>query len=84
MKTKKQYIKAKVIELARGINEDLVPEGTSVSKAEVLASFPKVSYYKNTEGVIRVGLSLRGIKLLVKKFPYITKEEVKTVFNING
>ena len=80
--TKKQFLSRKTKFLAHQINLGLLPEGSQVTLADTLRNFPAVTYYKNTEGVIRVGLSLKGIRKLVKRFPGITVEQVKQVFNI--
>lgn len=80
--TKKQFIKRKSLTLAALIHQALT--GTVVPLKEALAGFPAVSHYKSAEtGEIRVGLSLRGIRRLVKRYPEITTEQVMEYFNVS-
>lgn len=82
--THKQFLKRKTLVIANEIHASLLPEDTPPSLADTKASFPKVSHYKEQEtGVIRVGLSLRGIRKLVKKYPLITTEAVRLWFNMD-
>ena len=84
--TQKQFIKAKTHMVAYMIHRELLPANVQdeLTMETVLEVFPKVSYYKNQQGEIRVGLSLRGIKKLIKRWPYITPNQVMTYFNTNG
>lgn len=85
--TRKQFIKRKTHILALLIHSALLPEEyrKDLTMAIVLDKFPKVSYYKQQRtGEIRVGLSLRGIKKLIKKYPLITDKEVMEYFNARG
>ena len=83
--TKKQFIKRRVNWILYEILKGLVDEKDhdQISLRGVYNQFPKVSYYKEEEsGVIRVGLSFRGVKKLVKKYPMITPAAVKLYFNV--
>jgi len=83
--TRKQFIKRRTIMLAMDLQADLLEadQAAQLTPKKTLESFPKVSYYKDSRtGEIRVGLSLRGIKLLVKKYPLISKENVQEYYNL--
>ena len=79
--TKKQFYKRKTQVIAGAIIQALT--GDTPTK-ESLSNFPRVTHYKAQEtGEIRVGLSLRGIRKLVKKYPLITTEQVMEYFNVS-
>lgn len=83
--TKKQFLKRKTLALAHGIHRKLLTEedAASLTLEDTKKSFPKVSHYRhNVTGEIRVGMSMRGIHRLVKKYPLITLEQVAEVYNI--
>ena len=83
MITKKQFLKRRTHMIAYEIHCWL-SEPPYSNRKEVIASYPKVSYYKDSKtGEVRVGLSLRGIRKLVKKWPFITTEQVRKVFNVS-
>ena len=79
--TKKQTLKRKTITVAGLIH--LALTGKPIGIKEVLKNFPETSYYKSgTSGEQRVGLSLKGIRKLIKKYPAITPEQIMEYFNI--
>lgn len=83
--TKKQFIKHKTDYLMFQLTESLLgPEGAKgLTMDHVRGQFPKRSYYKEaSSGVIRVGLSFRGVNRLVKKYPLIDVDSVKKYFNL--
>ena len=83
--TKKQFIKRQTFAIMKQILMDLLPpeEQSQVTDNGVYKQFPKASYYKSPDsGVIRVGLSFKGVKKLVKKNPYIQVDDVKAYFNL--
>lgn len=78
--TKKQFLKRKTLFIAGEIHKALT--GVTPGPND-LDKFPKVTHYRSSDsGEIRVGLSLRGIRLLIKKHPLITPEQVMEVFNV--
>lgn len=81
--TEKQFIKAKSWSIAHEIHCGLLDEANAPTMLQTKQGFPRTSYYKHADtGVIRLGLSFKGIRNLVKKFNFITTQEVKQVFNI--
>ena len=81
--TKKQFLKRRTEMIAHEIHDSLVEE-PEPDRKKVLASYPKVTYYKNPRtGSMHLGLSLRGIRKLVKRFPLITTDQVKEVFGVS-
>ena len=81
--TKKQFLKRKTIHVACEINKALLPADTEITVEQVLSKFPERSYYKDSSsGEIRVGLSLKGIRKLIKKYPLITTEQIMGIFNV--
>lgn len=83
--TQKQFIKRKTLWILHEILQSLLPEDQQehLTLNEVYRQFPKANFFKDQEtGMIRTGLSFKGVRKLVKKHPHITPEEVKTVFNI--
>lgn len=83
--TKKQFIKKQTFAILKQILIDILPdnEKAKVTNGAVWQQFPKASYFKNADsGVIRVGLSFKGVRKLVKKNPYITVDSVKQYFNV--
>jgi len=83
--TRKQFLKRKTLVLAYMINKSIISEeeGEKLTMQVVIDTFPKVNYYKdNRTGEIRVGLSLRGIRKLVKKYPLITADQVKEYYGM--
>jgi len=83
--TKKQFLNRQTTNILLEILKGLVSpeEALSITKKGVYKQFPKSSHYKdNDTGVIKVGLSFRGVKKLLKKDPYITVENVKLYFGI--
>ena len=70
--------------IAHEIHNSLVEEPTEDRKA-VLEGYPRVTYFKDPRtGASRIGLSIRGIRKLVKRFPLITTEQVKEVFGVGA
>lgn len=85
--TKKQFIKRKTLWIAGELLKQIVPEGAAdnLSNKEVEDQFPKVNYFKGADtGEIRAGLSLKGIRKLVKKSPEITVEQVRMAFGMDA
>ena len=83
--TKKQWVKRQTFAIMKQILMDLLPEEeqSQVTDNGVYKQFPKASYYKSPDtGVIRVGLSFKGVKKLVKKNPYILVNDVKLYFGV--
>ena len=83
--TEKQFIKRKTLYILHEILKNLVePEQReSITINGVYKQFPKVSHLKDADtGEIRVGLSFKGVRKLVKKNPHITPEDVMKRFNI--
>ncbi len=83
--TRKQFIKRYTEYLMFGLTESLLtPEqAKDLTMDNVRAQFPKVSHYKDAKtGVIRVGLSFRGVRKLVKKYGKISVQDVRTYFNL--
>lgn len=82
--TKKQFLKRKTLFLANQLHASLLPEDTPPSMEDTVASFPRVSHYKdNNTGEVRVGLSIRGIRKLVKKWPLIDVAGVRMWFSMD-
>ena len=84
--TRKQFNKRQTLAIMKQILMDLLPEEEQnlVTDKGVYKQFPKVSYYKSPEsGVIKVGLSFKGVGKLVKANPYITVASVKQYFGID-
>jgi len=82
--TKKQFLKRKTLVIANEIHASLLPLDNPPSLKDTQESFPKVSHYKDqSTGMVRVGLSLRGIRRLVKRWPLITTEAVRVWFNMD-
>ena len=78
--TKKQFLKRKTEFIALEIHRALTGKTPDPSAID---NFPKVSHYKSAEsGEVRVGLSIRGIRLLIKRYPQITPEQVMEVFHV--
>lgn len=83
--TKKQFMKRKTLYILHQILcERVEPDvAEKLTVNDVYRQFPKASYFKSQDnGEIRVGLSYKGVRKLVKKNPYVTVEEVKKVFNL--
>lgn len=83
--TRKQFIKRQTFAILKQILMDLLPkeEQSKVTSKGVYKQFPKTSYFKSPEtGVIKVGLSFKGVRKLVKQNPYITVDVVKQYFNV--
>jgi len=83
--TEKQYIKRQTFAILQQILMDLLEpeEQAKVTKKGVQKQFPKASYFKDqSTGMIKVGLSFKGVRKLVKKNPHITVDSVKQYFNI--
>ena len=83
--TEKQFLKRQTTNILQEILKGLVSpeEALKVTKKGVYNQFPKSSHYKdNDTGVIKVGLSFRGVRKLLKKNPYITVGDVKLYFGI--
>lgn len=84
--TKKQFRKRKTLYLAHEIHKALLEPDVAkkLTMKETSNTFPKVSHYKaNDTGVVKVGLSLRGIRKLVKKYPLITVEQTREYFGLD-
>jgi hypothetical protein len=82
--TKKQFRKAKTLFIANQLHAGMLSEDQAPTMEDTKASFPKVSHYKSADtGEVRVGLSLRGIRKLVKIYPLITPEAVRFYFNMD-
>lgn len=83
--TKKQFTKRKTLWIAGELLKAIVPDGQAggLTLKEIEQQFPKSNYFRGSDtGEIRAGLSLRGINRLVKKYPTITVDEVKSVFGM--
>ena len=82
---KKQAMNTRVNELMMGITQSLLePEmAMALTMSDVFDQFPDRSHFKHQEsGEIRVGLSFRGVRRLLKKHPNLTVAEVKQVFGL--
>jgi len=83
--TKKQFLKAKTLYIAHQLHCDMLSEDQRPTMEDTKAAFPEGSHYKHQDtGEVRVGLSLRGIRKLVKRYPLITPEAVKFYFNMDS
>lgn len=85
--TRKQFLKRKTEYLMYELTASLLDKETAknLTMEQVYKQFPRVSYFKHSDsGVIRVGLSFRGVRKLVKQFPNLTVDDVKTYFNLGG
>jgi len=83
--SKKQFVKRTTLHILHEILKSLVnpDEAENITTQDVYKQFPKASYLKdNNTGEIRVGLSFKGVRKLVKLNPHITSAEVKAVYNI--
>ena len=83
--TKKQWIKRQTFAILQQILMDILPEEEQpkVTRGGVQKQFPKASYFNDADtGMIKVGLSFKGVRKLVKANPYITVNEVKQYFSI--
>ena len=83
--TEKQFIKRQTFAILQQILMDLLEpeEAAKVTKKGVQKQFPKASYFKDHDtGEIKVGVSFKGVRKLVKKNPYISVADVKAYFNI--
>ena len=80
--TKKQFLKRKtewlMFELCKSLLEKEAAEGLTME--HVYQQFPRVSHFKNEQGEIRVGLSFRGVRRLLKKYPDVNLADVKRYF----
>ena len=82
--TKKQFLKAKTNFIAHELHCSMLSEEDRPTMEDTKAAFPEGSHYKHQDtGEVRVGLSLRGIRKLVKKYPLITTEAVRVYFNMD-
>ena len=81
---KKQALNLKTLYIANDIHCSLLPPDTPPTLDETRESFPEVSHYKSQEtGEVRVGLSMKGIRNLVKRYPMISTEAVRVWFNMD-
>tara|TARA_R110000851_G_scaffold49287_1_gene118652 strand:+ start:163 stop:429 length:267 start_codon:yes stop_codon:yes gene_type:complete len=83
--TKKQFLKRQTLAILTQILMDLLPEDeqSKVTEQGVRKQFPKASYFKDADTqMIKVGLSFKGVRKLVKRNPYIQVSDVKAYFNI--
>ena len=83
--TKKQFIKRQTFAILQQILMDLLPEEeqANVTAKGVQKQFPKASYFKDhSTGQVKVGLSFKGVRKLVKRNPFILVGDVKRYFNI--
>ena len=79
----KRYTEYLMFELLKSMLTPEQAEGLSMKDAH--RQFPKVSYFKNNQtGEIRVGLSFRGVRKLIKKYGAITVEDVRAYFNLGN
>lgn len=78
---KKQLLNHRVNTLVVGILQTLTDEEVTLEQAR--RTFPKTTSYKDHDtGVIRVGLSWKGIRKLVKKHPYVDVASAKVYFGM--
>ncbi len=83
--SQKQFVKRQTEMLLLALLKDLVSkeEAEGLTLGDMKNQFPKVSSYKDQDtGCIRVGLSYRGVKKLVKKNPHVTLETIKKEFKL--
>jgi len=83
--TKKQYIKRYTESLMYQLCASLLSEedAKNLTMKNVYNQFPKTSYFKDARtGMIKVGLSFRGVRKLVKRYPTIKLSDVKRYFNL--
>ena len=58
-------------------------EAKKVNQGNIRSLFPNSTHYKDqSTGEIRVGLSIKGVTKLVKKYPDVTLEGAKAYFGI--
>lgn len=84
--TRKQFLKRKTEYLMYELCKSLLTaeQAEALTLEQVYQQFPRVSYFKNQEGEIRVGLSFRGVRRLLKKYPRLTVDDVRLYFNLGG
>ena len=82
--TKKQFLSRKTDFLMYELCKTLLDaeHHAGLTMDTVRKQFPKRSYFKNEQGEIRVGLSFRGVRRLLKKYPMANVQDVKVYFNL--
>ena len=76
-----RYTEYLMFELLKSMLTPEQAEGLSMKDA--YKQFPRVSYFKHQQtGEIRVGLSFRGVRKLIKKHGMITVEDIRAYFNL--
>lgn len=85
--TKKQFLKRKTWHMLFLLTQDqLEPEqAEKLTMAQVYAQWPHASYYKQYDesAQVRLGLSFKGIRKLIKKYPDIDLNGIRVYYGIS-
>ena len=78
---KKQLLNHRINTIVVGILNTLTDEDVTVEHAK--ATLPKTTQYKDIHnGEIRLGFSWKGVRKLVKKYPYVDVSSAKLYFGM--
>lgn len=84
--TFKQFLKRKTWHMLFLLTQDqLEPEeAEKLTMEQVFRNWPKASYYKQYDksAQVRLGLSYKGVRKLIKKYPEIDLQGIKVYFGI--
>jgi len=84
--TKKQFLKRKTWHMLFLLTQDQLPpeEAERLTMQQVTAQWPYATYYKQYEksAQVRLGLSFKGVRKLIKKYPEIDLTGIKTYFGL--
>jgi hypothetical protein len=78
---KKQLLNHRINAIVVGILNTLTDDEVTVEIAK--ATLPKTTQYKDSStGEIRIGFSWKGVRKLVKKYPYVDVSSAKLYFGM--
>lgn len=84
--TRKQFLKRKTWHMLFLLTQDQLPpeEAEKLTMTQVFAQWPHASYYRKYagSGEMRLGLSFKGVRKLIKKYPHIDLQGIKTYFGL--
>lgn len=84
--TRKQFLKRKTWHMLFLLTQDQLTEeeASKLTMTQVYAQWPKATYYRqyNGTGEQRLGLSYKGVRKLIKKYPEIDLAGIKAYFNV--
>lgn len=83
--TKKQFLKRKTLLVAHELHKRILPEDAAadLTVEDTARSFPKETYFRHNEtGEIRIGMSLKGIRKFIKRYPLVTVDQLAEIYGV--